>query len=1077
MLRKIISVLTIIAMLTSTLAVPMSDSVYGSTAESTPVSISETTSEIKWTEGITGGAIYFDTATGTITRGDKDVRHVIIPSEIEGVRVTSIGVDAFRQCKKLTSVTISEGVTRIEEGAFSICYALTEVIIPSSVTYINDYAFFFSTDVTIKGIAGSYAEEFAKKNKYPFEELVKYFSGEKNGWPFPNNADGLGVGDSHRIPITTWFSMLGNEGAIGCTLQWLISLISWPGDCFGMSLGSALIYTSKFDASTLDLKEYNSLKSLNECGYQFKKTGDDGYQYYTIDKNDKALRFVEKLSLLQLSMSFDFKYKVFDKEENFDEFLQYLNDPKDDRVIMCAFEIKNLDGKGIDGGHAVIIDKSKPVIPNGENEYKVPLYDPNAPHDSAKLLNPADPEIYEVESYLVINTETNQYTYVTEKKDKGNNEEPLTFCDYVIYWGLTFYDVSDVSASFFDNVERIKECLENNVFIFGESWDILDEEKILVNFIDGYLSRPNNSDDVKMATRLIGDINSNANDNLYAVKLNSNNKNIIIDDGGYFVIGENSICGLVTKGKVESTLNLEGTQILVKGLQDDCEVNMILQDGLTATATAANIEVLLNKNEQIVIQNEDGVLNVNAPSGLDADIKVDTIEKSEEKKGVLLNQLDGHAIGKTTLDETFDKADDTDNHTCDWSIESAFKEASCTEAGTKKLTCSVCGDEKTVDIPIKEHSHTEKIVTPPTCTAEGRTTYKCSCGDTYTTGKVKALGHKFTKYVDDKAATCTTEGTTTAMCDNGCGKTDAKATAKLAHIPVTDAAIIPTCTVEGKTTGTHCSVCNTVLKAQEEISATGHHHTSVVTAPTCTSEGYTTYTCACGDSYTSDKIAAVGHQAKTITVKATTKNAGSVEEICTVCNVQLSKQDIAKIGKTKLASTSYAYNGFKRKPSVTVTDAEGKKLKKGTDYTVTYKNAKGTKTVTPKAVGKYKVVVNFKGNYSGTATKSFKINPRATKITKLTKNGKKQFTVKLKKIKKQAAGYEVMYSTSKTFKKGKLTKTKVIKKANTTSLKITTVKAKTKYYVKVRTYKTVKINGKSTKLYSKWSKVKTVRTK
>ena len=64
-----------------------------------------------------------------------------------------------------------------------------------------------------------------------------------------------------------------------------------------------------------------------------------------------------------------------------------------------------------------------------------------------------------------------------------------------------------------------------------------------------------------------------------------------------------------------------------------------------------------------------------------------------------------------------------------------------------------------------------------------------------------------------------------------------------------------------------------------------------------------------------------------------------------------------------------------------------------------------------------------------------------------------------------------MYSTSSNFKSGN--KTKKITSNKTTSKKITGLKAKKKYYVKVRTYKTV--NG--TKYYSGWSKVKTVTTK
>ncbi len=83
--------------------------------------------------------------------------------------------------------------------------------------------------------------------------------------------------------------------------------------------------------------------------------------------------------------------------------------------------------------------------------------------------------------------------------------------------------------------------------------------------------------------------------------------------------------------------------------------------------------------------------------------------------------------------------------------------------------------------------------------------------------------------------------------------------------------------------------------------------------------------------------------------------------------------------------------------------------------------------------------------------------------------------VKWKRQSKQVTGYQVQYSINKKFKKG--VKTSTIKKYKTTSKTISKLKSKKKYYVRVRTYKTVKINGKSTKLYSGWSKTKAVKVK
>ncbi len=167
-----------------------------------------------------------------------------------------------------------------------------------------------------------------------------------------------------------------------------------------------------------------------------------------------------------------------------------------------------------------------------------------------------------------------------------------------------------------------------------------------------------------------------------------------------------------------------------------------------------------------------------------------------------------------------------------------------------------------------------------------------------------------------------------------------------------------------------------------------------------------------------------------------------------------------------LSKTSYTYDGKVKKPTVTVKDTAGKVIP-ASNYTVTY--AKGRKNV-----GVYSVKATFKGEYKGTLSGSFKIIPKTTSV-KSAKGGKKNMTVKWKKQTKQTTGYQIQYSTKKKFTSG--TKTVTIKKNKTTSKKITKLKKNKKYYVRIRTYKTVKVNGKSTKIYSSWSKVKSAKTK
>lgn len=95
--------------------------------------------------------------------------------------------------------------------------------------------------------------------------------------------------------------------------------------------------------------------------------------------------------------------------------------------------------------------------------------------------------------------------------------------------------------------------------------------------------------------------------------------------------------------------------------------------------------------------------------------------------------------------------------------------------------------------------------------------------------------------------------------------------------------------------------------------------------------------------------------------------------------------------------------------------------------------------------------------------------PKATSISSVTaKSG--AFTVKWKKV-KSVSGYQVQYSTNKKFKKNN--KTVKVSKASKTSKTISKLKAKKKYYVRVRTYK----KGKKKTTYSSWSKSKSVTTK
>ena len=175
------------------------------------------------------------------------------------------------------------------------------------------------------------------------------------------------------------------------------------------------------------------------------------------------------------------------------------------------------------------------------------------------------------------------------------------------------------------------------------------------------------------------------------------------------------------------------------------------------------------------------------------------------------------------------------------------------------------------------------------------------------------------------------------------------------------------------------------------------------------------------------------------------------------------KKTIFAIKSAALSAASYTYNGKAKRPSVTVRDSKRKVISKR-NYTIAYKNNK--------KVGKATVTIKLKGNYKGTLAKTFQIVPKGTSVSGKITAKSKGFTVKWKKQEKSTAGYQVQYATSKKFAK-KATVTKTIKKNTITKLTVKKLKPRKKYYVRVRTYQTVK--GKS--YCSGWSKSKEVKTK
>mgnify|MGYP002561119956 FL=1 len=233
-----------------------------------------------------------------------------------------------------------------------------------------------------------------------------------------------------------------------------------------------------------------------------------------------------------------------------------------------------------------------------------------------------------------------------------------------------------------------------------------------------------------------------------------------------------------------------------------------------------------------------------------------------------------------------------------WDNGKVTKEATCTEEGEKTYTCTTCQKTRTESIAKTGHTEVKDVAIAETCESEGKTEGShCSVCNSIIKKQetIPATGHTWDNGKVTKEATCTEAGEKTYTCTT-CQKTRTESTAKTGHTEVKDAAVVATCESEGKTEGSHCSVCGTVIKAQEPIPATGHtwDNGKVTKEATCTEAGEKTYTCTTCQKTRTESIAKTGHtEVKDAAVAATCESEGKTEgSHCSVCNTVIKKQEI-----------------------------------------------------------------------------------------------------------------------------------------------------------------------------------------
>ena len=253
----------------------------------------------------------------------------------------------------------------------------------------------------------------------------------------------------------------------------------------------------------------------------------------------------------------------------------------------------------------------------------------------------------------------------------------------------------------------------------------------------------------------------------------------------------------------------------------------------------------------------------------------------------------------STIKDTYRPTSNFTVSTGTHNYEPIVTEPTCTEGGYTTYTCAGCGDSY-VDGEVSAKGHTEDVLpaVAPTCTATGLTEgKKCTaCGvTTVDQSVVPANGHSYSTSFTEP--TCTEVGYTTYTCTVcGYGYVADEVSAK-GHTEDVIPAVAPTCTATGLTESKKCTVCGVTTVEQSIVPANGHKYDAEVTAPDCLTGGYTTYTCSvCGDSYVADEVAALGHSYSVVVTAPTCESAGFTTYTCSACGDAYTAEPTSALG-------------------------------------------------------------------------------------------------------------------------------------------------------------------------------------
>ena len=304
-----------------------------------------------------------------------------------------------------------------------------------------------------------------------FVEVSKKTYAQKYGWCLSNYDISYGYDNDNSWHM---ISRDAYHDAYGISIPNLIyrdfdRLHKWSGYCFGLSLLSLGQYYGK-----IDLKPYFSTDGeyLYDFGYDTIYTTSNSKQCFSIAGNEECISLIERAFILQDSFEFK-RCEIFKNDSDYSDIIDFLNSENAKPILV------NVSGAI---AHTMVITTDYKPEALGDDWYKIPVYDSNAPANSKLLTNPAS-YYTRTPSYLKVNVKTSRWQYYL-------NDELIDYSSYYSFnypsfRSIFYYDVSKLQDSFFRN--RIDIPTGTTILkISGKSVRIsTSDNKLLFELVNG----------------------------------------------------------------------------------------------------------------------------------------------------------------------------------------------------------------------------------------------------------------------------------------------------------------------------------------------------------------------------------------------------------------------------------------------------------------------------------------------------------------------------------------------------------------------------------------------------------------